>query len=617
MENMTDYMYFGIMNDSNVTNGTEFNCLSGNISSSTVTNQSFWMITLSDGAPAVATVFAIYFLLAFSWNLFIILTFLNKRKMLREAANILLLNLAIADLTVAMTQMIFSMVTEASEQFVFGRSDVVRCGMCNFVGVFFMLLYGVSMHTLAALSFDRFLLLYKPFRYKKIMTPRNTIVLVLIIWLIAAFLAIPPVVGFGQIEFNGRFGSCVPRFSGENEQTNLRNFYYVAYVALESLFPIITIAVCSFWTYRFVNKFLRRNYRRRSFYNRRTSDGVVQQRQEDTRYHNQQHQLVKVFGALLVSNVVSWFPVLIVVVVIGILGSADSVPDEVYVIGWICFLTAPVFHPIIESFFVKDMRLVVCRGIDKGKRAGSFIARSTTGMFGNKDIESANEKADDQEYVSQRKIRFFGNRRNRTVSVTTEVTEIPTSSYHTSSTPSPEIVKKLQEANKEVATPLDIVQLREKEANADSPKTPRRITFSDESPSAQNRGSTAETPVESPLARNGARKSALKSPLATYGKQLAPVEEGGDADSASSADESVFIKSPDSPQHKGALVGAVKDGEPDKPVTVTGFRNGVPPVAAEMDSNEEETSNSNGESSSDLKLLETVYSERRGSLTLV
>jgi hypothetical protein len=187
MANYTNMSDMFIYNETE--NSTEFNCLADDISDTNITNSTFWRIFLKNGAPAVSVVFGVYFLLAFIWNLFIIVTFLNKRKMLREPANILLLNLAIADLTVAMTQMFFSMITAAYVEFVFGDSDVVRCGMCDFTGVFFMLLYGVSVHTLAALSFDRFLLLFRPFRYKKIMTPRNTVVIVVLIWLISAVLS--------------------------------------------------------------------------------------------------------------------------------------------------------------------------------------------------------------------------------------------------------------------------------------------------------------------------------------------------------------------------------------------------------------------------------------------
>ena len=604
----------------NVTNSSEeFNCLADSISSVNISNATAWKIReeLRRGSPAVATVFAIYFIVAFCWNLFIILTFLKRRKLLREPANILLLNLAIADIAVAITQMFFSVVTESYKEFVFGMSDVVRCGMCNFVGVFFMLLYGVSMHTLALLSFDRFLLLYKPFKYKKIMTQRTTIIFVLGIWLIATILAVPPVLGFGQIEFNLSFGSCVPRFSGTNLKSQLSNFYYVMYVAVESLFPIITIMLCSFWTYWFVNKFLKRNYRRRSFYNRRGTEGATQQRHEDTRYHRQQQQLVKVFGALLMSNLVSWSPVLIVIIVVGVIG-AEQVKHEVYVFGWICFLTAPVFHPIIESFFVKDMRLVVCKGLNRARDASSFIARSTTNMFGNKDIELANEKlSEDKDYISKRQIKFFG-RRNRgmsAVSMTTEVTEVTEipAPLSRDTTPSPKMAQKVKEANNSVD-----VQLRDKTSDSGSNviKPTRRITFSDESPP------NLHLDTESPVTHNSAKKSVLKSPRVNDRSFLAPLGElEAEKSQDSSSNGSVFEDSP-CQQENGIMGfpggGGERDLQEEKPVkqeTQTGLGNGSVTLVPVRDT--PACNGTSGETPSNQGLQETGYSERRGSWTLV
>ena len=431
------------------------------------------------------------------------------------------------------------------------------------------------------------------------------IILVIIIWAIALLLALPPVLGFGQIEFNFSFGSCVPRFGGTNLRSGVDNFYYVGYVSLESLFPIIVTAVCSFWTYWFVNKFLKRNYRRRSFYNRSGPDRRQLQRQEDNRYHRQQHQLVKVFGALLICNIISWSPVLIVVVTVAAIGDADKVPRQIYIMGWICYLTAPVFHPIIESFFVKDMRLVVCKGVDHAREAGSFIVRSTTNMFGQKelekDLELANQKADEEEYVSKRKIRPFGRKRGvSTVSTNTEVTDIPVPTSR-DNTPSPRVAQKVEEAN---------VELREKTPDFIPKPQQRRITFSDEQPPH------LETPTDLPI-HNGIRKSVLKSPKSHALHSLTPVGEVDLAPSSgSSPDLSVFESPRVSPLPNGhpavlgrsANLNQAPDGEREHQTEIEIENITRVPLKDDQDS-------SNGES--DLKLHTTVYNERRGSLTLV
>ena len=332
------------------------------------------------------------------------------------------------------------------------------------------------------------------------------------------------------------------------------------------------------------------------------------------------------FGALLVSNIVSWFPVILVVVVIAALGGRpEKVPDAVYVVGWVCFLTAPVFHPIIESFFVKDMRLVVCKGITRVNRAGSFIARSTTGMFANKDMEMANEKAEDTEYVSKRKIKFFrrgGSKRSRLtsqLSMTTEVTDIPLPSSR-NNTPSPSVTQKWEQANRAATATVDAVQLRDKSSPNDdaecfSSKPARRITFSDESPPLLHRdeGSVSGETAESPVTRNGVRKSAMK--LSSRDRpSLTPVGEIDPEDSNSSADGSVFAV-PASPQN---LTDGGRGMESD--LTLSGYGNRTVQESEQLHEEPGSPSNSNGEgdNASELKLLETVYdSERRSSGTLV
>ena len=292
-----------------------------------------------------------------------------------------------------------------------------------------------------------------------------------------------------------------------------------------------------------------------------------------------------------------------VVIVAGI--GADQVPRQIYIFGWICYLTAPVFHPIIESFFVKDMRLVVCKGVDHAREAGSFIVRSTTNMFGQKELERdldlANQKAEEEEYVSKRKIRPFGRKRGvSTVSTNTEITDIPLPTSR-DNTPSPRVAQKVEEAN---------VQLREKTPDFSPKPQQRRITFSDEQPPQ------LETPTDLPL-HNGIRKSALKSPKPTAFHSLAPVGEVElEPSSGSSPDLSVFDSPRVSPLPNGhpAVLGRPanldhrSEGEREHQVGIALENLTHVPLRDDQES-------SNGES--DLKLHTTVYNERRGSLTLV
>ena len=443
----------------NITTGVEFNCLvRENLSSSEVSNSTAWTIqeSLLYGTPYVATVILIFFLLSFFWNLFIIITFLVKYNLLKQPGNIILLNLAITDLLISVMVLLFSMVTEIAQEFVFGSTDLVRCGLCDTAGFFFLLLFQISIHSLAALSLDRFIHLTRPLNYKHIMKPWRAIVIIISIWVISFVLAVLPLVGFGQIEFNRNFGACVQRFTGENADSGLQNFYYVAFSTLWDLIPVVFLFVTNIWTYKFVSKFLKRNFRRASTYRRedkKTGD--------NKNYHKQQRQLAKVFSALLVSSMISWTPVLCVIFLI-IFIPADDLPNEVYTFGWICYLTTPVFHPILESLFVKDLRYQVTRAKTSVQRAGSAILKSSTNFFfSDKALEEANEAMDERpDRPSTRRIVFFKpHTRPEKFESNTELYSISTA------IPSPNIERKSSLAQKQSSHPR---------------KLHRKITFSDD-----------------------------------------------------------------------------------------------------------------------------------------
>ncbi len=376
-----------------MTNDT-FNCLaSDTLSAFNITYRTHWMINadLQGAAPVLASIYAIFFTLAFFWNLFIVITYLVKYKLLKEPANLFLFNLALADLLVAVTVMIFSAVAQAGGEFVFGYTDVIRCNMCNLAGFCTMFCIFMSFHLLAALSIDRFILLTYPLRYKSLMSFWRAVIIIVVAWVISFIIGILPFLGFGQHEFNRQFGSCIPRFTGTNIKSDVANFYYIIFAGLEALIPIVIIGITNVFTYRLVSKFLKKNLKRKKIF--RNAEELKTNSDEDKKYKHQQNQLVKVFGALCISNCVSWIPV-VVVFAIGAdaLLVASNIPVSVYVFGWSFYLVNPVVHPIIESFFVKDLRYQVNRAKKTIRSASTAITNRL--RFRDLDLDQANQAID-------------------------------------------------------------------------------------------------------------------------------------------------------------------------------------------------------------------------------
>ena len=387
--------------EDNFTNMTEFSCVNKSmLSSEFVSDGNFWRITQGQKAGAIiaGALILIFFLVGTVWNLFIIITFLVKNYLLKEPGNVLLFNVSISDLLICVTTMVFTYVTAFGQEFVFGNNDISRCVLCKTSGFFLMFLVLVSLHLLSALSIDRFILLWKPLRYSQIMNRWKIGIVCLVIYIICFILAVLPLAGFGEIEFNSRFASCVPRF------TPARNLFYVVLIVMEALIPIIILAITNVWTFRIVSKFLKRNFRRRTIYQKGEAGDNSKDTVEEAKYQQQQSQLVKVFGALFIANIVSYTPTIIVIFVFAILRifeNENTIPAEIYIFGFVSFLMNPVLHPIIESLFVKDLRYQVTRARKSIRRASTVIYRQTAGRFSNKALDEANRNFEQNEARSK------------------------------------------------------------------------------------------------------------------------------------------------------------------------------------------------------------------------
>lgn len=410
-------------------NSSSFSCLATELLSSTmVTDESFWTILegLRPATPYIAAVIFIFFGISFFWNLFIIITYLVKYRLLKEPANIFLFTLAIFDLIASIVMALFSFIIEAAQEYIFGSDDVTRCQTCDMVGFFFVFVVCGSLHLLTALSIDRFIHLWRPLRYKKIMNHWKALVVVVFIVILSFLFAILPIaIGFGQYEFNIRFGICLARLTGRS-RSNIPNVFFFFFLVVEALIPITILSVTNVFTFRIVKRFLRRNFRRRSTYRHKREE-----QSEDAKKHSQQqNQLVKVFGALFVANAISWSLIIVVVLLVTFIIPPELVPDWLYIIGWLCYLTNPLFHPILESFFIKDLRLVINRAKKGVHRAGTLVIRQSSKFLGltpngkSSALDEANARIDREEREVAETVSSGFNSSVANSSVATEASEM-------------------------------------------------------------------------------------------------------------------------------------------------------------------------------------------------
>lgn len=319
-----------------------FSCLNSNLDPTGITDDAFWSLSesVARGSIPNAVLQIIVFILATGWNLFIITVYIIKREMLKEPANILLFTLAITDLLVCLIIVPVAISVSVAKEFVLGHNDGTRCMTCSIQGFFFVILTVMSLHFLAMLSIDRCILLSNPFKYPKYRKVKVWILLIILVWILGFIMAIPPAFGFGEWEFNGFCGFCLPRW------LPARNFTYMIFLFSEALIPIFIIIFTNTWTYKIVRLFLKKKLIRQNSFRANTKTCHQQQ---------QQTQLVNLFGALVISNLVAWVPVIILLIIV-ISTNGHGIPDWIFLIAWYFYLINPLVHPVLESLFIKELR---------------------------------------------------------------------------------------------------------------------------------------------------------------------------------------------------------------------------------------------------------------------
>ncbi|XP_052863479.1 5-hydroxytryptamine receptor 1-like [Anopheles cruzii] len=147
---------------------------------------------------------------------------------LRRPCNYLLVSLAISDLCVALLVMPPALLYEVLEEWRFGEV------FCDIWVAFDVLSCTASILNLCAISVDRYWAITKPLEYGVKRTPRRMIACIVLVWLAAACISLPPLLILGnEHTINGQPACSV-----------CQNFFYQIYATLGSFY--IPLAVMLF-----------------------------------------------------------------------------------------------------------------------------------------------------------------------------------------------------------------------------------------------------------------------------------------------------------------------------------------------------------------------------------
>ncbi|XP_070568386.1 high-affinity lysophosphatidic acid receptor-like [Ptychodera flava] len=115
-----------------------------------------------------------------------------QKPAMRSAINLLLANLAFADIMIALTSMPFALVTIITTDWVFGEV------MCQITAFFHTLFSFEAVYILASISIDRFFIIV---RRKDKLNPQRAKILISTSWLFSSLISIPPIFGWSQYTF--------------------------------------------------------------------------------------------------------------------------------------------------------------------------------------------------------------------------------------------------------------------------------------------------------------------------------------------------------------------------------------------------------------------------------
>ena len=317
-------------------------CANASGESSNTTSE-LWLVKDKTSAQVAASFLLLILVVGLPWNLLVVAIIL-KKKLYTQPTIILLLNLVLTDLFILILQTPLQIWTGFSGEYDYGDTDLTRCQVCQ-VKVILALFPLTALYTILYMSFDRFMFIYKPLKYDRIITRFRTLLVLGLTWILIAVISTLPLMGYGGVLFDQHVLGCVFDHSHD----------YNIVVLATSLLSMTPTFVCNVWLLCIVQKNIKTIY---SF--RRSSSTADSNQDEDKFYkvmkeqrHQKQLHLVWVFGALLCCNMVTWLPITLRAI---LFRAGIDFPASFTFASIVLFTSQALLHPIVETALIKEVR---------------------------------------------------------------------------------------------------------------------------------------------------------------------------------------------------------------------------------------------------------------------
>ncbi|XP_034168611.2 opsin 4xa [Pangasianodon hypophthalmus] len=223
-------------------------------------------------------------------NALVIYAFFCNKK-LRSPPNYFIVNLAVSDFLMAITQSPIFFVNSLYKEWVFGKTG---CKIYAFCGA----LFGItSMINLVAISIDRYIVITKPLQAIRWTSKRRTLISILLVWIYSLAWSSAPLLGWSSYIPEGLMTSCTWDYV---TSTPANKSYTLMLCCLVFFVPLGIISYC----YVFMFLAIRNTSRDVESLGTQMRNSTLVQQQSITR----EWKLAKVAFVVIVVYVLSWSP---------------------------------------------------------------------------------------------------------------------------------------------------------------------------------------------------------------------------------------------------------------------------------------------------------------------
>nr|BAQ54715.1 opsin, pteropsin type [Orthetrum albistylum] len=188
-------------------------------------------LLMSPGGYAAAAVCLLLIgLVGFVSNL-LVMVLMCKNKQLWTPLNVILFNLVCSDFSVSVLGNPITLTAALFRRWIFGRT------MCVIYGFFMSLLGIASITTMMVLSFERYVMISKPFQVRRL-SQKGAVALIGVIWVYALLLTAPPLFGWGDYVHESANISCSVNWESK---TISATTYIIFLFAMGLVVPVFVI----------------------------------------------------------------------------------------------------------------------------------------------------------------------------------------------------------------------------------------------------------------------------------------------------------------------------------------------------------------------------------------